>query len=98
MHNPHQILFCAGDAALLAGLTRFVAAALDEGNLFDVLCDQARRAAAEAYLKNTTLSISEVTYLLGYSEPTAFHRACRRWFGGITAQVFREQHSQPNSS
>jgi len=68
------------------------------GTSFDALCDQARRAAAETYLKSTTLSISEVTYLLGYSEPTAFHRAWRRWFGGITAQVFREQHSQANTS
>jgi AraC-like DNA-binding protein len=65
---------------------------------FEILCDQARRAAAETYLTNTTLSISEVTYLLGYSEPAAFHRACRRWFGGITAQTFREQHSHPSSS
>lgn len=63
------------------------------GTSFEILCDQARRAAAETYLTNTTLSISEVTYLLGYSEPTAFHRACKRWFGGITAQSFREQHS-----
>ena len=46
--------------------------------------------AFDAHLTNTALSISEVTYLLGYSEPTAFHRACRRWFGGITAQAFRE--------
>jgi len=60
------------------------------GTSFDILCDQARRLAAETYLTNTALSISEVTYLLGYSEPTAFHRACRRWFGGITAQAFRE--------
>jgi len=63
------------------------------GTSFDALCDQTRRAAAETYLKNTTLSISEVTYLLGYSEPTAFHRAWRRWFGGITAQAFRETRS-----
>ena len=68
------------------------------GTSFEALCDQARRAAAETYLKKTTLSISEVTYLLGYSEPTAFHRAWRRWFGGITAQAFRERHSQPNTS
>jgi AraC-like DNA-binding protein len=68
------------------------------GTSFEALCDQARRAAAETYLTNTTLSISEVTYLLGYSEPTAFHRAWRRWFGGITAQSFRERHSQPNNS
>ena len=68
------------------------------GTSFEILCDQARRAAAETYLTNTTLSISEVTYLLGYSEPAAFHRACRRWFGGITAQSFREQHSQSRNS
>jgi AraC-like DNA-binding protein len=68
------------------------------GTSFDALCDQARRAAAETYLKNTVLSISEVTYLLGYSEPTAFHRAWRRWFGGTTPKSFREQHSQPNAS
>jgi len=67
------------------------------GTSFEILCDRARRAAAEAYLTNTTLSISEVTYLLGYSEPTAFHRACRRWFDGITAQAFRERSPQPSS-
>ena len=67
------------------------------GTSFEILCDQARKAAAETYLTNTTLSISEVTYLLGYSEPAAFHRAFRLWFGGITAQAFRLQHPQPNN-
>jgi len=67
------------------------------GTSFEILCDQARKAAAETYLTNTTLSISEVTYLLGYSEPAAFHRAFRRWFGGITAQAFRLQHPQPKN-
>jgi AraC-like DNA-binding protein len=68
------------------------------GTSFEMLCDQARKAAAETYLANTALSISEVTYLLGYSEPTSFHRACRRWFGGITAQAFRESHSSQAGS
>ena len=63
------------------------------GASFQILCDQVRKAAAETYLTNTSLSISEVTYLLGYSEPTSFHRACRRWFSGITAQAFRESRS-----
>ena len=68
------------------------------GASFQILCDQVRKAAAETYLTNTSLSISEVTYLLGYSEPTSFHRACRRWFGGVTAQAFRESRlSQPNA-
>jgi AraC-like DNA-binding protein len=67
------------------------------GTSFETLCDQVRRLAAERYLTHTTLSISEVTYLLGYSEPPAFHRACKRWFGGITAQAFREQRSPSNT-
>jgi AraC-like DNA-binding protein len=63
------------------------------GASFQILCDQVRKAAAETYLTNTTLSISEVTYLLGYSEPAAFHRACKRWFRGITAQAFRRRRT-----
>ena len=60
------------------------------GTSFDTLRDDARRQAAELYLTTTTLTIAEVTYLLGYSEPTAFHRAFRRWHG-TTPQAFRAQ-------
>ena len=62
------------------------------GTSFEALCDDARRQAAEMYLRKTTLTIAEVTYLLGYSEPTAFHRAFRRWYG-TTPQAFRAQAS-----
>jgi AraC-like DNA-binding protein len=58
------------------------------GTSFATLCDDARRQAAHTYLADTTLSIAEVTYLLGYSEPTAFHRAFKRWHG-TTPQAFR---------
>lgn len=58
------------------------------GTSFESLRDDARRQAAELYLSTTTLTIAEVTYLLGYSEPTAFHRAFRRWHG-TTPQAFR---------
>jgi AraC-like DNA-binding protein len=60
------------------------------GTSFETLRDDARRQAAEQYLSRTTLTIAEVTYLLGYSEPTAFHRAFRRWHG-TTPQAFRAQ-------
>jgi AraC-like DNA-binding protein len=62
------------------------------GTSFEALCDAARREAAEMYLSQTTLTIAEVTYLLGYSEPTAFHRAFRRWHG-TTPQAFRAHRS-----
>jgi AraC-like DNA-binding protein len=63
----------------------------DEGTSFDKLRDLTRKSAAEAYLADPTLSIGEVTYLLGYAEPTAFHRAFKRWHG-TTPQRFREKH------
>ena len=58
------------------------------GTSFEVLCDEARKQAAQSYLADTTLTIAEVTYLLGYSEPTAFHRAFRRWHR-TTPNAFR---------
>jgi AraC-like DNA-binding protein len=51
------------------------------GTSFEALCDDARKQAARSYVTDTTLTIAEVAYLLGYSETTAFHRAFRRWFG-----------------
>ncbi len=58
------------------------------GTSFEALCDDARKQAAQTYLADTTLTIAEVTYLLGYSAPAAFHRAFRRWHG-TTPQAFR---------
>ncbi len=60
------------------------------GTTFDALRDEARKQAAELYLADTTLTITEVAYLLGYSEPTAFHRAFKRWHG-TTPQAFRRR-------
>lgn len=58
------------------------------GTSFDTLCDEVRKRAAQNYLADSTLTIAEVTYLLGYSEPTAFHRAFKRWHG-TTPSAFR---------
>jgi AraC-like DNA-binding protein len=67
------------------------------GTSFEALRDDARRQAAEQYLSQATLTIAEVTYLLGYSEPTAFHRAFRRWHG-TTPQAFRAQAASSSKS
>ena len=58
------------------------------GTSFEVLCDEARKQAVQSYLADTTLTIAEVTYLLGYSEPTVFYRAFRRWHR-TTPMAFR---------
>jgi len=50
----------------------------------------ARKEAAERYIRQSTLAIGEVAYLVGYSEPAAFHRAFKRWFG-TTPEGFRQK-------
>jgi len=60
------------------------------GVSYQELLDEARREAADRYLASSALAIGEVAYLLGYSEPAAFHRAFRRW-SGMTPQAFRSR-------
>jgi len=59
------------------------------GLSFQDLVEQTRQEIAEKYLTDLSLSIAEVSYLLGYSEPSALHRAFKRW-KGVTPQAFRE--------
>ena len=68
-------------------LQRRLAAA---GISYQQLLDLARKDAAERYLTESPLSIGEVGYLLGYSEPAAFTRAFRRW-NKETPQAFRQR-------
>jgi AraC-like DNA-binding protein len=59
-----------------------------EGWSFRALVEDTRRRAAAHYLTNRSLSIAEVSYLVGFSEVAAFHRAFRRWHGR-TPREFR---------
>ncbi len=52
-----------------------------EGTDFSTLVDDVRREIAEQFLGNDKMTMKEMSYKLGFSEPRAFHRACIRWFG-----------------
>jgi AraC-like DNA-binding protein len=67
-------------------LQRRLAAA---GVSYNQLRDQVRKEAAERYLSDAPLSIAEIAYLLGYSEPAAFNRAFKRWHDE-SPQTFRQ--------
>jgi AraC-like DNA-binding protein len=62
----------------------------ETGLSYQELLDRSRCEAAERHLRDPSLSISEIAWLLGYSEASAFHRAFRRW-QGVSPQAFREQ-------
>ncbi|WP_407647844.1 AraC-like transcriptional regulator QhpR [Acinetobacter rathckeae] len=58
------------------------------GTTFSALVDHVRSEVAEHYMKQNHMSISEMAFLLGYSEVSAFSRAFKRWFG-ITPRQWR---------
>jgi AraC-like DNA-binding protein len=52
-----------------------------EGTSFQQLLDETRQELAVRYLKNPSTPIHDIAFLLGFSEPSAFHRAFKRWTG-----------------
>jgi AraC-like DNA-binding protein len=62
----------------------------DEGTSFADLVEAVRADLAKRYLRRPEMAVYEVAFLLGYSEPSAFYRAFRRWTGQ-TPQAYRGQ-------
>ena len=60
----------------------------EEGSSFHELVHETRSTLAQSYLRNDELAICEIAYLLGFSQPSAFHRAFQRWTG-MTPRTFR---------
>lgn len=61
---------------------------------FAELLDQVRRELAQRYIADPRLALGEVAYLLGFAEPSPFHRAFRRWTGMTPAAARRQQAEQ----
>lgn len=59
-----------------------------EGMSFSGVLDDLRRNLSRELLVDRKLAVSEVAFLLGYSEPSAFQRAFRRWHG-VSPRGFR---------
>jgi AraC-like DNA-binding protein len=52
-----------------------------EGTRFAKLADEVRKELALRYIADRHLALGEVAYLLGFAEPSPFHRAFKRWTG-----------------
>ena len=53
----------------------------ERGLSFRAFIDDLRQALAVGYMRDPTLSLVDVAYLLGFSEQSAFQRAFKRWTG-----------------
>lgn len=63
----------------------------DEGTSFGQVRDSMRREMAVKLLRKPDLAVYEVAFLLGYSEPSTFYRAFRRWTG-VPPLQYRAEH------
>lgn len=69
-------------ATMLALSPRTLARRLaDEGESFKSLLAEVRRELGEKYILDTSLSLTEISFLLGFSEASSFSRAFRNWTG-----------------
>ncbi len=63
---------------------------------FRQLVGTVRRSAAEHYLRETNIPVKELTYMLGFTEISAFSRAVKNWFGH-PPRTIRNQAQQPET-
>ena len=63
----------------------------DEGTSHQQLLDEVRKELASSYLAEGKLGITEVAFLLGFSDASAFHKAFRRWTGRRPGDWLRER-------
>ncbi|KAA3613842.1 MAG: AraC family transcriptional regulator [Calditrichaeota bacterium] len=63
----------------------------DENNSFNALLKKVRKEMAIDHLKKGQLTIAEISYLVGFSEPSVFHRSFKNWTG-FTPKNFRKNN------
>ena len=58
----------------------------EEGTSYEALLAATRQELALSYLAEHRYSISEIAYLLGFSDTSSFTRAFKRWTGQAPSQ------------
>ena len=59
----------------------------DEGTSYTEVLDGLRRELAMRYVEDETLGVSQIAWLLGYSEVSSFNHAFRRWTSGTEGRA-----------
>jgi len=62
----------------------------DAGFSFQQLLDETRLSVAQEYLRQAAFSLSDIAFMLGYQEQSAFQHAFKEWTG-MTPKSYRDQ-------
>ena len=62
----------------------------EKGTSFQEILDHTRQELASSYMEQSHLAITEIAYLLGFSDASNFTRAFRRWHG-VSPREFRSR-------
>jgi AraC-like DNA-binding protein len=66
----------------------------EQGQRFVDIRDAVRVELSNRYLDDHQLSIAEISFLLGFSEPSAFFRAFKRWRGATPMEIRQGRRAQ----
>jgi len=77
-------------AALALGLRTFARRLAEEGTTYGEVVDQLRRSLALQYLKDPSMTLAQIAWLLGYEGSTSFNHAFKRWTGRSPSAVRRQ--------
>lgn len=69
----------------------------EEGTSFQAVLEDARHELALRYLRDPRLSLSEIAYLLGFADLSAFYRAFKRWTGTAPAEYRGQPAPSPRA-
>jgi AraC-like DNA-binding protein len=66
----------------------------DADTTYQQLVDDTRRDLALRYIEDPARSLTDITFALGFSQPSAFTRAFRRWTG-VSPSEYRSGQRAP---
>jgi AraC-like DNA-binding protein len=65
----------------------------EEGASYDEVVDHLRHSLALQYVKEPSISLAQIAWLLGYAGPTSFNNAFARWTGRSASEA-RNEHQR----
>ena len=62
----------------------------EENTSYEKIVDRLRHSLALEYIKEPSVSIAQIAWLLGYEGPTSFNHAFARWTGRSASEARNE--------